>query len=97
MIFGVCTSKSAVVIAETKGADEKFVISASRSIPLQVRSGEGLVELLQTLTTIFGRGRKNPGFVAALFRWHRWPEQLRCGSACFHAIYRFEPRNPPMK
>ena len=81
MIFGVCTSKSVVVIAETEGAGDKFVITASRSIPLQVQSGEKLARLLQTITAIFGRGRKHPDFVVAL---------LKCSSgrfgSCLEAI-----------
>jgi hypothetical protein len=42
MIFGVNATRSAVVIAETKGAGDKFVITAIRPIPFQVRSGDDL-------------------------------------------------------
>jgi hypothetical protein len=81
MIFGVSTTKSAIVIAETKGAGDTFEISAIRPIPFQVRSGDDLVELLQTLTTIFGRACKRAGFVVAL---------LKCSSgrfgSCLEAI-----------
>ena len=81
MIFGVSTTKSAVVIVETKGAGDKFVISGIRPIPFQVRSGDDLVALLQTLTTIFERGRQRAGFVIAL---------LKCSSgrfgSCLEAI-----------
>ena len=81
MIFGISTTKSAVVIAETKGAGDKFVISAIRPIPFQVRSGDDLAGLLQTLTTIFERGRERAGFVVAL---------LKCSSgrfgSCLEAI-----------
>jgi hypothetical protein len=55
MIFGISTTKSAVVIAETKGADDKFVITAIRPIPFQVRSGDDLTELLQSLIVLFDR------------------------------------------
>jgi len=81
MIFGVSTTRSAVVIAETKGAGDKFVISAIRLIPFQVQSGDDLAGLLQTLGTIFERGRKRAGFVVAL---------LKCSSgrfgSCLEAI-----------
>jgi hypothetical protein len=42
MIFGVSVTKSVVIIAETKGAGDKFVITAIRPIPFQVRSGDDL-------------------------------------------------------
>ena len=79
MIFGVNASKSAVVIAETKGAGGKFVISAIRPIPFQVRSGDDLAELLQSLIALFDR--KGAGSVIAL---------LKCSSgrfgSCLEAI-----------
>lgn len=47
--------KSAVVIAETRGAGDSFVITAIRPVPFQVHSGEDLVELLRAcLKTIKG-------------------------------------------
>jgi hypothetical protein len=46
MIFGVNATKSAVVIVETKGAADKFAITAIRPIPFEVRSGDDLGELL---------------------------------------------------
>ncbi len=51
MIFGVNATKSAVVIAETKGAGDKFVITAIRPVPFQVRTGDDLAELRQRLLT----------------------------------------------
>jgi hypothetical protein len=81
MIFGVNATKSAVVIAETKGAGDKFVITAIRPIPFQVRSGDDLTGLLQSLITIFDRKGKGPGSVIAL---------LKCSSgrfgSCLEAI-----------
>ena len=81
MIFGVSTTKSAVVIAETKGARGKFVITAIRPMPFQVRSGEDLVELRQSLITLFDRKGKGAGAVIAL---------LKCSSgrfgSCLEAI-----------
>ena len=79
MIFGISATKSAVVIAETKGAGDKFVIIAIRPIPFQVRSGDDLTELLQSLITLFDR--KGVGSVIAL---------LKCSSgrfgSCLEAI-----------
>ena len=58
MIFGVNATKSAVVIAETRGAGGKFVVSAIRPVPFHVGSGDDLAELLQSLGTIFDRKGK---------------------------------------
>jgi hypothetical protein len=81
MIFGVNATKSAVIIAETKGAGGKFVISAIRPIPFHVRSGEDLAELLQSLNTLFDRKGKSGASVIAL---------LKCSSgrfgSCLEAI-----------
>jgi hypothetical protein len=80
-IFGVSTTKSAVIIAEAKGAGDKFVITAIRPIPFQVRSGDDLTELLQSLISIFDRKGKGAGSVIAL---------LKCSSgrfgSCLEAI-----------
>jgi len=79
MILGISTTKSAVIIAESKGAGGKFVISAIRPIPFQVRSGDDLTELLLSLNTLFDR--KGRGSVIAL---------LKCSSgrfgSCLEAI-----------
>jgi hypothetical protein len=81
MIFGVNATKSAVVIVETKGAGDKFVISVIKPIPFQVRSGDDLAELLHTLTTLFSRKGRDAGSVIAL---------LKCSSgrfgSCLEAI-----------
>lgn len=81
MIFGVSTTKSAVVIAESKGAGKKFVITAIHPVPFQVRSGEDLTELRKTLSTIFDRKGKGAGSLIAL---------LKCSSgrfgSCLEAI-----------
>ena len=66
MILGISTTKSAVVIAETKGAGDKFVITTIQPIPFQVRSGDDLTELLQSLITLFDRKGKGAGSVIAL-------------------------------
>ena len=55
MIFGLSATKSAVVVVHTKGANAKFAITAIRLIPFQVRSGDDLAKLLQTLITLFDR------------------------------------------
>jgi hypothetical protein len=81
MIFGVSTTKSAIVIAETKGAEDKFVITAIRPIPFQVRSGDDMADLLQNLITLLDRKDKSVGSVIAL---------LKCSSgrfgSCLEAI-----------
>jgi hypothetical protein len=81
MIFGVNATKTAIIIAETKGAGNKFVITAIRSIPFQVRSGDDLTGLLQRLITIFEGKGKGASSVIAL---------LKCSSgrfgSCLEAI-----------
>jgi hypothetical protein len=81
MIFGVNATKAAVVIAETKGAGDKFVIKAIRPIPFQVRSGDDLAELLQSLISLFDRKGKGARSVIVL---------LKCSSgrfgSCLEAI-----------
>src|ERR1035441_8937163 len=81
MLFGVNATKSAVVIAETKGAGDRFVVTAIRPIPFQVRSGDDLAELLANLVTLFDRKGKGAGSVIAL---------LKCSSgrfgSCLEAI-----------
>ena len=81
MIFGVNATKSAVVVAQTKGASAKFVITAIKPISFQVRSGDELAELLQTLSLLFDPNGKTAGSVIAL---------LKCSSgrfgSCLEAI-----------
>lgn len=74
MILGISTTKSSVVIAETKGAGDKFVITAIRPIPFQVCSGDDLAGLLQSLITVFDRKAKGASSVIAL---------LKCSSGRF--------------
>ena len=66
MIFGVSPTKDAVVIAQTTGSGETFVIKSIKSIQFQARSGDHLGELLQSLVVIFDRGGKNRGSTIAL-------------------------------
>ncbi len=81
MIFGVNATKSAVVVAQTKGATAKFVIIAIKPIPFQPRSGDDLAELLQTLISLLHCKGKGAGSVIAL---------LKCSSgrfgSCLEAI-----------
>jgi len=81
MIFGVNATRSAVVIVETKGAGDKFVVTAIRPVPFQVRSGDDLAELLQSLIALFDRKGRGAGSVIAL---------LKCSSgrfgSCLEAI-----------
>ena len=81
MLFGVNATRSAVVIVETKGAGDKFVITAIRPVPFQVRSGDDLAGLLQSLIALFDRKGRGAGSVIAL---------LKCSSgrfgSCLEAI-----------
>jgi hypothetical protein len=81
MLFGVNATRSAVVIVETKGAGDKFVVTAIRPVPFQVRSGDDLAELLQSLIALFDRKGGGAGSVIAL---------LKCSSgrfgSCLEAI-----------
>ena len=81
MIFGIHATKSAIIIAETRGAGSRFVITAIRSIPFQVRFGDDLSELLRSLSALIGHKGKGTGSVVAL---------LRCSSgrfgSCLEAI-----------
>ena len=81
MIFGVSATKSAVVVAETKGTGDKFAITVIKPIPFEVQSGDDLAELLRCLTSIFGRSGQDAGPTIAL---------LKCSSgrfgSCLEAI-----------
>ena len=81
MIFGIAATKSAVVIAETKGTRDKFAITAIRPIPFEAQSGDDLAKLLRCLTTIFGRGARDASLTIVL---------LKCSSgrfgSCLEAI-----------
>jgi hypothetical protein len=81
MLFGINATRSAVVVAESRGAGDKFVITAIRLIPFEVHSGDDLAELLQSLSTLFDRKGRGTGSVIAL---------LKCSSgrfgSCLEAI-----------
>src|SRR3990170_584742 len=66
MIFGVSPTKDAVVIAQTAGSAETFVIKSITSVPFQTRSGADLAGLLQRLVVIFTRGAKGRRSTLAL-------------------------------
>jgi hypothetical protein len=87
MILGVNATRSAIILAPTRGAGGKFVVTAIRPINFAVDSGDDLRELLRTLLASFGghgKGKgtgKNVGPVIAL---------LKCSSgrfgSCLEAI-----------
>jgi hypothetical protein len=81
MILGVNATKSAVIVAQTKGGSAGFVIAAIKPISFQVHSGEDLSKLWQTLNLLFDRSGKGAGPVIAL---------LKCSSgrfgSCLEAI-----------
>ena len=43
MILGVSATKSAVVVAETKGTGDKFAITVIKPIPFEVQSGDNQI------------------------------------------------------
>jgi ethanolamine utilization protein EutA (predicted chaperonin) len=55
-----------VVIAQTSGSGEAFVIKSITSIRFQARSGADLTELLQRLVAVFGRSKSRRSTVALL-------------------------------
>ena len=61
MMFGVCPTKNAVVIARTTGSGNTFAITSITSIEFQTRSGDDLTELLRRLVDVFNREGKRPG------------------------------------
>jgi hypothetical protein len=81
MIFGVCPTKTAVVIAETRGKGGKFAITDIRPIPFEVESGDDLAKLLGRLMAVFDRVGGGRGSTIAL---------LKCSSgrfgSCLEAI-----------
>jgi len=66
MIFGVSPTKDAVVIAQTAGSGDTFVLKSIMSIRFQARSGADLKDLRQRLVGIFGRGAKGRRSTIAL-------------------------------
>lgn len=81
MIVGISTTKSAVIVAVTRGAAEKFVLTNLRPISFQVRSGADLTELLHKLHVLFAPQSRCAGATIAL---------LKCSSgrfgSCLEAI-----------
>jgi ethanolamine utilization protein EutA (predicted chaperonin) len=66
MILGVSPTKHAVVIAQTTGSGERFVIKSIESIEFQARSGDDLTELRQRLVLVFNRGKSRRSTLALL-------------------------------
>jgi ethanolamine utilization protein EutA (predicted chaperonin) len=66
MILGVTATRDAVVIAQTTGSGQTFVIKSITSIQFQARSGTDLTELLQRLVVIFDRRGKSRRSTVAL-------------------------------
>ncbi|MGI8784336.1 MAG: hypothetical protein ACR2L2_11885 [Acidobacteriota bacterium] len=59
-------TKDAVVIAQTTGSGETFVIKSIKSIRFQARSGDDLTKLLESLVVLFDRGGKSRRSTVAL-------------------------------
>jgi hypothetical protein len=68
MVFGVNATKSAVVVVETKGAGDKFAITAIKPIPFEARSGDDLAELLRRLAAVFDRDGPGANSTIALLK-----------------------------
>ncbi len=66
MILGVSPTKDAVVIAQTTGTGETFLIKSIKSIQFHAWSGDDLTELLQRLVVIFDRGKSRRSTIALL-------------------------------
>ena len=66
MIFGVSPTRDAVVIAQTAGSADTFVIKSITSVQFQTRSGADLADLLRRLVAIFSRGGKGRRSTLAL-------------------------------
>ena len=66
MIFGVSPTRDAVVIAQTVGSGETFVIKSITSVRFQARSGADLTELLERLVIIFARNKRRHTTIALL-------------------------------
>jgi len=83
MILGVNATRSAIILAQTRGAGRKFVVTTIRPIEFSVGSGDDLRELQRTLLACFnGKGAgKSAAPVIAL---------LKCSSgrfgSCLEAI-----------
>jgi hypothetical protein len=81
VIFGINATKSAIIVAETRGAGSRFVITSIRSIPFQVRFGDDLAELLRSFGALLDHKGKGAVSVVAL---------LKCSSgrfgSCLEAI-----------
>ncbi len=81
MILGISTTKTAVIIAETKGKGRRFSIKTIRSVPFRVGSPGDLTQLLKDLKKILGRRGEEKVTAVAL---------LKCSSgrfgSCLEAI-----------
>jgi hypothetical protein len=66
MIIGVSPTKEAVVIVQTTGSGEAFVIKSIESIQFQTLCGDDLTRLLRRLAVIFDQGGKTRRSTIAL-------------------------------
>ncbi len=65
MIFGVNATKSTVVVAQTRGAGDRFVVTNLRPIRFEVSGGADLAALLQSLSALFAPQNKGKSQGAA--------------------------------
>lgn len=69
MILGANATKSTVVVAQTRGAGDRFVVTNIRPISFHTGGGADLAALLQSLGTLFtpkGKGRAAASVIALL-------------------------------
>jgi hypothetical protein len=67
MIFGVSPTKDAVVVVQTKGSGDTFVITSITPIRFEARSGDDLTDLRVRLVRLFDRAGKSHPSTVALF------------------------------
>lgn len=83
MIFGVNATKSAVVVALTQGAGDRFVVTNIRPVLFQLSGGADLAALLQSLSALFAPKRQGKGAASVV-------ALLKCSSgrfgSCLEAI-----------
>jgi ethanolamine utilization protein EutA (predicted chaperonin) len=66
MVIGVSPTKDAVVIAQTTGSGETFVIKSIQSIQFQAQCGDDLTKLVKRLAVIFDQSGKTRRSTIAL-------------------------------
>lgn len=66
MIFGINATKEAIFIAEVDESGEQFIVRKVRRIKFQIEKANDLVDLLQSISTVFDHPDSNTVSVAVL-------------------------------